>query len=45
MTGATFVHCPTCGRLMLGQNAEDEFTGQPIGTITQPHDCPGDDDA
>lgn len=30
MTGAEFVHCPDCGRLMLGQNEHP-----------QPHECPG----
>lgn len=41
MTAAAFVHCPDCGRLMLGQRIEDEFTGQQLGAAVQPHDCPG----
>ena len=34
MSGAGFVYCPDCKRLMLGQH------GYP-----QPHDCPGAKDS
>lgn len=35
MTGATFVRCPECQRLMLGQRVQDLI-------YPQPHDCPKD---
>lgn len=38
MTGATFVHCPDCGRLMLGQI----YAGV---TFPQPHVCAPKEDS
>lgn len=32
MSGATFVNCPDCGRLMLGQRHGDDV-------FPQPHKC------